>query len=354
MDDCEKQNLDQISWWSKLQELGFDEDDLDHRDLMDSTDFGESIRFTSAFVGGAEYYLGNSTDEMDMKIRDGNARLPEALAKAIERREDCHIYVQKRVKRIDQENGKVKITTEDMKESPRTPKDVVRPDVKFLAAKPRARAGARGRRTISKNEFSADACICAIPASQLKTITWKPRLPKDQGDAAAELQYARIMKTAILFPERFWRPQKRYGFSLFTNRASDFVFESSFGQRGPEAILCSYAIGDKADDLSDENPGDMATWIGDDVCDAVNVARKPAEYLHHKSWQRDECIEGAYAFYKPGQWFTVRPILCRPYKLVAFAGEHLSDAWQGFMEGAVETGEAAADSLPSLLAQAHS
>jgi monoamine oxidase len=28
-----------------------------------------------------------------------------------------------------------------------------------------------------------------------------------------------------------------------------------------------------------------------------------------------------------------------------FAGEHLSDAWQGFMEGAVETGEAAADAL---------
>jgi monoamine oxidase len=29
---------------------------------------------------------------------------------------------------------------------------------------------------------------------------------------------------------------------------------------------------------------------------------------------------------------------------VLFAGEHLAD-WQGFMEGAVETGEAAADSL---------
>ena len=30
---------------------------------------------------------------------------------------------------------------------------------------------------------------------------------------------------------------------------------------------------------------------------------------------------------------------------VRFAGEHLSEPWQGFMEGAVQTGEEAADSL---------
>jgi monoamine oxidase len=39
----------------------------------------------------------------------------------------------------------------------------------------------------------------------------------------------------------------------------------------------------------------------------------------------------------------VRPILERPHQRVAFAGEHLSEAWQGFIEGAIERGEAAAD-----------
>jgi monoamine oxidase len=36
--------------------------------------------------------------------------------------------------------------------------------------------------------------------------------------------------------------------------------------------------------------------------------------------------------------------LQKPHGKVLFAGEHLAD-WQGFMEGAVETGEAAADAL---------
>jgi len=61
-------------------------------------------------------------------------------------------------------------------------------------------------------------------------------------------------------------------------------------------------------------------------------------------WQKIRWIGGAYAFYRPGQWFTVRPILQRSHGRVLFAGEHLAEL-QGFMEGAVNTGQAAADQL---------
>jgi monoamine oxidase len=40
----------------------------------------------------------------------------------------------------------------------------------------------------------------------------------------------------------------------------------------------------------------------------------------------------------------VRPALARAHGKVLFAGEHLAE-WQGFMEGAVVTGEAAAQAL---------
>jgi monoamine oxidase len=36
--------------------------------------------------------------------------------------------------------------------------------------------------------------------------------------------------------------------------------------------------------------------------------------------------------------------LRKPFKKVFFAGEHVAD-WQGFMEGAVVTGQAAADAV---------
>ena len=41
--------LDKKDWWTQLRQWGFSESDLLVRDLMDSTDFGESIRMTSAY-----------------------------------------------------------------------------------------------------------------------------------------------------------------------------------------------------------------------------------------------------------------------------------------------------------------
>ncbi len=66
--------------------------------------------------------------------------------------------------------------------------------------------------------------------------------------------------------------------------------------------------------------------------------------IQSMAWQRDIYTQGAYAFYRPGQWFTLRPILQQPHGKVLFAGEHLAE-WQGFMEGAVVTGETAAQAL---------
>ena len=68
---------------------------------------------------------------------------------------------------------------------------------------------------------------------------------------------------------------------------------------------------------------------------------KVALALQQQAWQADRFTRGAYAFYRPGQWFTVRPVLAKRFRKVFFAGEHIAD-WQGFMEGAVETGYEAA------------
>lgn len=75
---------------------------------------------------------------------------------------------------------------------------------------------------------------------------------------------------------------------------------------------------------------------------ASELTRAIASY----AWQRDEFTGRAYVIYRPGQWFGLRPILQRPHGKVLFAGEHLAD-WQGFMEGAVVTGEEAAHTLTS-------
>src|SRR5690606_5144970 len=61
-------------------------------------------------------------------------------------------------------------------------------------------------------------------------------------------------------------------------------------------------------------------------------------------WGDDQFTKGAYALYGAGQWFRVMPVLQKPFLNTLFAGEYIAD-WQGFMEGAVNTGEDAADAV---------
>jgi monoamine oxidase len=196
--------------------------------------------------------------------------------------------------------------------------------------------------------FVADACICTVPARTLDKIRFDPPLTAAHSAAADKLQYARIIKNCVLFRERFWGAED---FSLVSDATSHYYFHSTKNQPGKHGILCSYAIGEKADVLASQNAQRRSDIVTRDLLPLNQHAPELALDIQSLAWQRDTYTQGAYAFYRPGQWFTLRPILQQPHGKVLFAGEHLAD-WQGFMEGAVVTGETAALALTGKLRKA--
>ncbi len=298
----DKLKLDRYDWWTWLENIGFTEDDLLLRDLMDSTDFGESIRHVSAYAAAAEYFESSPANEMDFKMTGGNSRLVSELAARVGH---DNIRANTHVEEIRQRAGRVIVK-------------------------------AKGGTTVS-----ADACICTVPSRVLEEIRFDPPLPSAQLAAAEELQYSRIVKNSVLFSERFWGAED---FSLVTDVTSHYYFHSTRQQPGREGILCSYAIGEKADVLSAQNDRRRMDIITRDLAPFNENSIKLARAISSYAWQRDRYTRGAYALYRPGQWFTLRPLLQRPHGKVLFAGEHLAD-WQGFMEGAIVTGQEAAEAL---------
>jgi monoamine oxidase len=285
--------------------------------MMDSTDFGETIRMNSAYTAATEYLSTKNekvddSDEMDFKVRGGNSRLINALARKIGL---DNIRNEQVVVGIRQINKRVHVQVKG-----------------------------------SSTAVTADYCVCAIPAHCMIDIDWGKQPPKEHLEAAAQLQYSRITKTAVLCSRRFWEKPRTGGYSVCTNLASDFCFESTFGQKGTKGILCSYAVADKAVDIASSPQDELKYWIVEDVANANGLnwnaedSKKTALALQQQSWQADPFTRGAYAFYRPGQWFSVRTALRKRFGRVFFAGEHIAD-WQGFMEGAVLTGKVAANAV---------
>ena len=302
--DAQQRRLDRKDWWTHLSDIGFTREDLILRDLADSTDFGESIRHVSAFGALAEYAENDpekTQNQMDYKVIGGNSRLVDEFVARVGR---DNIRTGMKVTEINQRGGIVTV-----------------------------KAG--------NETFRADACICTTPVASLRKIKFNPPLPAAQRDAAEKLIYARIVKNSVLYEYRFWKDDD---FSMVTDTTSHYYFHSTQKQAGNMGILTAYAIGEKADVLASQDDPRRMNVITRDLVDFDQQAPSLARGIASYAWQRDEFTEGAYALYKPGQWFGIRPILKRPHGKVLFAGEHLAE-WQGFMEGAINTGEHAAGSL---------
>jgi len=296
-----KTKLDKYDWWTYLEKIGFTADDLQLRDLMDSTDFGESIRHVSAFAALAEYAESSAKNEMDFKITGGNTRLVDEFARSVG---SVNIRLATQVTAVEQSKGLVTVRT-------------------------------------ARDAIKADAVVCTAPINSLLKIKFDPPLPPVQREAAERLTYARICKNSVLYNERFWKDEN---FSLVSDATSHFYFHSTQSQPGKQGILTAYAVGEKADVLASQSDERRMKIITNDITDLDKDAPKLARGIVSYAWQRDAITDGAYAIYKPGQWFGIRPVLQRPHGKVLFAGEHIAD-WQGFMEGAIETGEAAAEAL---------
>ena len=302
LSDAGAKKLDKIDFWRHLVNNGCDGKDLELKELMDSTDFGESLRHVSAYAAIGEYAESNATNEMDLKITGGNDQLAHALKNAIGADK---IILQHKVQKIEQ-GAKVKVTC----------------------------AGGQ--------VFDGDFIICTVPTFSAKQINWIPALPPDMRMAMNELQYARINKNAMLYSDRFWKDES---FDLVTDQPGHYFYHATKNQPSKKGVLISYAIGDKAPVIKAQTD----TWKADMINMSLKTAFGDTKQLLEKQqdyyWGDDEYSKGAYALYGVGQWFGILPILQKSFMRTHFAGEHLSDAWQGFMEGAIDTGEAAAGKI---------
>ncbi|MBI5471219.1 MAG: FAD-dependent oxidoreductase [Ignavibacteriae bacterium] len=297
--DVQKRTLDKMDWWRYLMNNGIAERDLDLRELADSTDFGESIRHVSGYAAMTEYAESSPKNEMDLKIRGGNSRLPEALAAKVGR---DRIKLQHKVAAIKQEAKEMTVTCEN---------------------------GA---------SFTGDFVICTLPTFALSKIEWLPALSGEKVEAINALQYCRINKHAVLFNERFWKDE---AFDLLTDSNAHYFYHATKSQKSGQGVLISYSVGDKADVLARQNNAYRKRIIVDALRRGFgDLSRRFVRQVNYY-WGNDPHSMGAYAIYGKNQWFTLQPILAKPHERVFFAGEHLAD-WQGFMEGAVVTGEDAA------------
>ena len=196
-----------------------------------------------------------------------------------------------------------------------------------------------------RRELHADYCVLAIPATTLRDVRFEPTLPEDQQRAIATLRYGAATRLVLQFDKRFWNAgRKPQGFG--TDLPLGAVWDGNEQQRGPAGILTFLAGGNASRDLQEI----LATEDEAGVVRRLDWLGKPTNVLASQRviWEDEPWSRGGYAYFDPSFDPRLRGWLARPAGKILFAGEHTSTRWQGYMNGAIESGHRAAAEVRAL------
>ena len=185
--------------------------------------------------------------------------------------------------------------------------------------------------------LEADHVLLTAPPSTWNRIAFDPLLPPTLAP-----QMAINVKCLIAVKGRFWRSAE-LGPEMLSDGAVSLTWHGTDGQ--PEtggAALVAFSGGNAADTCRE--------WASAARGENYMAALEPVyrairpNFVRYRfmDWPSDPWSKGSYCFPAPGQVTSQGPTLRGGIGRLHFAGEYTSYAFMGYMEGALESGAAAA------------
>lgn len=202
---------------------------------------------------------------------------------------------------------------------------------------------------VDGEQLTAPQVVLAIPFPALNRIAVDPGLlPRDVLQLAAELPSTSLTKFHFAVEEPFWEAD---GMPVTTWSTARFqrLFPWRIATTGP-STLSIWVTGRQAAELDAMDQGQALEVVLNDFYRLRPAAREAGLSLTRMiSWGRDRLAGGSWHMPRPGQMAALARAVTAPTERVHLAGEHVAVADTG-MEGALESGDRAAERVLSVLA----
>ena len=195
----------------------------------------------------------------------------------------------------------------------------------------------------------AECVIVAVPPALAGRIRYRPALPARRDHLTQQVPMGCVIKMQIRYDEPFWREDGLSGFVLSLDDPVTVMFDNS-PQDLRSGVLLGFLEGGHATTASLMDARErrelvlqcFAKYFGE-------RALRPVEYIE-LDWTADEYSRGCYGGRMgTGVWTRYAQTLSQPVGRIHWAASETSDVWNGYMEGAVRSGERAAkDALAAL------
>ena len=195
--------------------------------------------------------------------------------------------------------------------------------------------------------FKATKIIFALPPNQLLRMQFTPALPATKDQLWQRMPAGSCIKCVAQYAKPFWRERNLSGqaVGLDSELLVNVTFDNT--EKGKTAgLLMGFIEGDNARYWGQKSEAErksavlncFAAYFGPD-------AMQPIDYVD-KDWSNEAWTRGCYAGNPtPGTWTEFGQYIRQAIGPIHFAGTETATQWYGYFEGALESGERAAQEV---------
>ncbi|MGW5747179.1 flavin monoamine oxidase family protein [Amycolatopsis sp. NPDC003861] len=185
--------------------------------------------------------------------------------------------------------------------------------------------------------------VVTVPPALAARISWRPLLPPQQDALFSRMAFGALMKCEAVYPEPFWRADGLNGQAVFRHPSPICSMFDNSPPDGEPGVLMGFLGGPQWHLWAARPPRERRAAVLRAFAAAIGKpALQPVEYFE-QDWVGEEWTRGGPTSVPgTGVLTELGPWRDRPFGRVHWAGAEHSDHWNGYLDGAVRSGETAA------------
>jgi monoamine oxidase len=184
--------------------------------------------------------------------------------------------------------------------------------------------------------------VVAVPPVLAGRIRYEPALPALRDQLTQNVPAGSVIKCHAAYDQPFWRDDGLTGQANSETGPVKVVFDNSPPSGNP-GVLLAFLEGEHARTLGRVSPNERREAVLAGLAEYFGPrAANPVEFVE-LDWSEEEWTRGCYGAHFPTNvWTQFGPALRAPVGRLHWAGAETATVWNGYMDGAVQSGERAA------------
>jgi monoamine oxidase len=193
-----------------------------------------------------------------------------------------------------------------------------------------------------KGTFRAKQVIVAVPPTVGAYIDYDPILPSDRAQLLQRFPQGNAIKVQAVYSEPWWRKEGLSGYVTSDVGPVKLMYDNS-PPDGSKGVLLGFIEGHEARVWGKRSLGARKAAVLENFTRTMGAqAAKPKQYVE-MNWASEPWTRGCYGgFLPPGVLSDFGTAIHPPHGRIHWAGTEHATIWNGYMDGALRSGEDAA------------